>query len=46
MELITEWRVGFRKISSKRALPPSRVRKQVIGPRISRSWLEQLDDES
>ena len=27
-------------------VPPSRVAKQVIGPRIPRSWLERLDDES
>ena len=27
-------------------VPPSRVRKQVIGPRIPRSWLEHLDDET
>ena len=26
--------------------PPSRVKKQLIGPRIPRSWLEHLDDES
>ena len=26
--------------------PPSRVRKQVIGPRIPRRWLEHLDDEA
>ena len=26
------------------AVPPSRVTKQVIGPRIPRSWLEHLDD--
>ena len=27
-------------------VPPSRVRKQVIGPRIHRSWLEHLDDDT
>ena len=27
-------------------VPPSRVLKQVIGPRTPRSWLEHLDDES
>ena len=27
-------------------VPPSRVAKQVIGPRITRSWLEHLDDEN
>ena len=27
-------------------VPPSRVAKQVIGPRIPRSWLEHLDDEN
>ena len=27
-------------------VPPSRVAKQVIGPHISQSWLEHLDDEN
>ena len=27
-------------------IPPSRVAKQVIGPRISRSWLAHLNDEN
>ena len=27
-------------------VPPSRVTKQVIGPRIPRSWLEHLDDDN
>ena len=27
-------------------VPPSRDRKQVIGPRIPSSWLEHLDDDT
>ena len=27
-------------------VPPSRVTKQVIGPRVPRSWLDHLDDEN